>query len=613
MTAYFILSHRFQARHGDDNFSESEWTDGRTDITGDRRSHHRGRGILGALAAGGLIAAAANVFNRGRRDSVSEHATEEVISHHDHGHGGSRYSHTGSQSSYTDEKVDEGRRHTWRDRLLAGAGIAAVVGLARNLMNRRRQEESVISGESHSQYSGPPYTESRTDVSRMEEGRPPRTPGSERVHRTDRTEEVVEGVPVAAASPSRRSRLQQRQRRSGQSIYSEDTQSWASPGRDKRKNHTVRNSIAAMGIGAYLMNRFGRRRREEQRVNEIRQRDEEAERAQRRNSLGRGGRYTGDGRQHRRTSSYSESDVTPPIRGSTPALSRHHLGRGGAAAAGAVAGATAAEALGGHRHSRTHLAESIHEDSQHNLAPPPPRPGALHHDSSGSESFYNSQDDRHGYSRGRGRHHGAGAAATAGAAGLAAGAAGAALAEHHRRRSSVNSPPLSLKMHTTDTNGRQRVTLRRLSPAEAAAEREAARRRERRPGRAGSVSSIGGGAGPAGAGSGDEHWRRVEARERAEAADLAAGGPASGDARHNIPAGSIPPPPPALHSSSPPYDLPPPPPIPGSVTGGGSAAYETGGSAAGSRADSNRRRRRAERAKAEQARSEGRGTRVDFT
>jgi hypothetical protein len=168
-------------------------------------------------------------------------------------------------------------------------------------------------------------------------------------------------------------------------------------------------------------------------------------------------------------------------------------------------------------------------------------------------------------------------------------------------------------MHTTDTNGRQRVTLRRLSPAEAAAEREAARRREgRRPGRAGSVSSIGG-AGPTGAGSGDEHWRRVEARERAEAADLAAGGPASGDARHNIPAGSIPPPPPALHSSSPPYDLPPPPPIPGSVTGGGSAAYETGGSAAGSRADSNRRRRRAERARAEQAKSEGRGTRVDFT
>lgn len=57
--------------------------------------------------------------------------------------------------------------------------------------------------------------------------------------------------------------------------------------------------------------------------------------------------------------------------------------------------------------------------------------------------------------------------------------AGITSTDAHRRRSGAESPPLSLRVYRTDPNGRQQVTLRRLSPAEAAAEREAAQRRER--------------------------------------------------------------------------------------------------------------------------------------
>lgn len=595
--AWFVLSHRYQ-RGGGGEDSSSYFTDGRTDITAEHRTQHRGRGILGALAATGIAAAALNALGRRRsqRTAQSEHVTEftEGSHHSHHSHPDSRYSHTASVSSFTDEKINEHeRKHTWRNRLLAGAGLAAAAGLARNFFRGRRQEENLSTG-SFSQVSGPSYTASHTDLSRVEEGRPPLTSTTERIRRTDHTSEV----PVSVASPSRRSRL----RRSGASIVSEETQSFASPGRDKRKNHTVRNSIAAAGIGAYLMNRFGRRGREDRRLEEVRERDEEAERIQRRNSLGRGGRYTGDNR-HRRRDSFSETDVTP-YGGSTPAASRHNLGGPAAAAAGVAAGAAAASGL--HRGSRTNVLDSVH--SAHDLTPPPPRPYGAVHDSSGSESYNTQRGGR------RHRHHlsAAEAAAAAGVVGLAAGAAGATFAEHHRRRSSVGSPPLSLKMHTTDTNGGQRVTLRRLSPAEAAAEREAARRRDRR-GRSGSANSLSGGAG--GTNEGDR-WRRVEARERAEAADMTAGpggAPLEEGGRHYIPPGSIPPPPPVMHSSSPPYELPRPPPVPGSVTGT-SAAYDTGGSAAGGRADDNRRRRRAERARrAEQGKGDGSGNRVNFT
>jgi hypothetical protein len=600
LVAWFVLSHRYQRGGGDGDDFSSYYTGGRTDITAERRSeHHRGGGILAGLAATGIGVAALNALGRRRSQRTaaeSEHRTEFTEASH-HSHHDSRHSHSGSGSSFTDEKIAEhDRSHKWRNRLFAGAGLAAAAGIARNFIKGRKQEENVSAG-SFSQASGPAYSDSRTDFSRMEEGRVPMTTTNERIRRTEETSEV----PVAHASPSRRSRLQAR--RSGASIMSEETHSYASPGRDKRKNHTVRNSIAAMGIGAYLMNRFGRRRREEERVEELRERDEEAERIQRRNSLGGRGRYTGDNRVRR--DSFSETDVTPYGDG-TPSHSRHNLGRPAAAIGGAAAGAAVASAM--HRGSRQDVVESIHSGAAHDLTPPPPRPYGGVHESSGSESFNSRGNRRHRHHMSKGE-----AAALAGAAGLAAGAAGATLAEHHRRRSSVGSPPLSLKMHTTDTNGRQRVTLRRLSPSEAALEREAARRRDRR----GSHSSLGGGTGGM---SEDDRWRRVEGRERAEAAHLPGGvppppppPPPGEDARHHIPPGSIPPPPPAFHSSSPPYELARPPPIPGSVTGA-SATYDTGGSAAGSKADDNRRRRRAERARrAEQGRADGSGNRVNFT
>jgi hypothetical protein len=581
--AYFIFSHRFQSGGGDDY---SSYYGGRTDITGDSRPPPRkGHGLLGALAAGGLAATALGALSRRRRSEDKTHT--EVTSHH--------------SGSYVDDKYsDEGRKdHTWRNRLLTvGAGLGAL-GLARKFLGRKDDVSEV----SYSQATESDRRTSYTDVSRVEEGH-----GHSHGHSTpDRhhglgTAAAVGAAAVGAAalaghhsgSPGRPPR---RGHRSGQSVGSfDESESFYSPGKEKRKTHTVRDGLATLGVAGYLKHKFNqsRQKREDNRVESVLEEERQDERRAKR--TGRGGRrYTGDGRlRKQRPASYTESDMTP-LEGSTPGLSRHNLGRTAAAgAAGVAAGAALA-----HAHSHAH---SDAQSSISNLPPPPPR--IVDH-SSGSEAYISNGGTRHH------RHH-SGAMGDAAAAGLGA-AAGAGLAG--RRRSSVNSPPLSIKMRMRNEGGRQQVTLRRLNAEEAAAERA-------RRARNGSVSSVGGAPGA----SGDEHWRRVEARERAEAAEISRHSLAYGEDQHNVPpvplggpSGSgLPPPPPLgrpqhMGSSSPLSDLPPPPPIPGaSYSALDSPGYNTGDSLAGSRADSNRRRRRAERARAEQAARERRGTKVEF-
>jgi hypothetical protein len=405
-------------------------------------------------------------------------------------------------------------------------------------------------------------------------------------------------------SPSRHSRPSSRpgRRPSGTSIDSYDSRSdYYSPGKAKQETHTLRNGIAALGVAGYLRHKFkqNKNKKDDRRVEEMRRRERENERINRRASGSqRPPRYTGDGApsRARRHNSVTESEISP-LRGSNPELSLHSLSR----------------PSGG----RTDITTS-NTLANSGLPPPPPIPGSVRHNDSSNSSI------------GRARHssrnrHGRGEAAAA--AGLAAGAAGAALAGNHRNSSrrrdsegggSVNSPPVSVKvkMH----NDGRHVTLRRLDPAEAAAEREARRRQGK--GRSGSISSQGGGA------SGDEHWRRVERMEAEQAAQ-----------QHNIPPIPAvpqnlpgpppgPPPPPSSFAGPSTYagpastmdlgDLPPPPPIPGAAEsglGGGSpgSIYGSGPSAVDSRAESNRKRRRAERARALQARQEGRGNKVDFT
>jgi hypothetical protein len=584
--AWFIFTYTNQHRISVDDHG-SYYTGTRTDATGSPSRGRKSSGRFGKIAAGlggaGLLAAFAS-RRKSRSRSRSRTRTDVQSSRR-------------TSASYVDDKyTDDGRspkKHTWRDRLLAGAAGVGLATAARRVFSggRKSDSSSSVSDYPHHPLGGSTNI-TQTDISQVEEGRVPTTPNR-------RTEAVgLAAVPAAITSPSRHSRLSSRpgRRPSGTSVDSYDSRSdYYSPGKAKQETHTLRNGIAVLGVAGYLRHKFKKNKdaKDDRRIEEMRRKERENERMNRHASGSqRPPRYTGDGAPSRvrpgRHNSITDSEMTP-LHGSNPELSRYSL----------------QPPSGG----RTDITNS-NTLANSGLPPPPPMPGAILHNDSSNSSFGARQSSRNRHGRGE-----------AAAAGLAAGAAGASLAASHRNASrrrnseggaSVNSPPVSVKvkMH----NDGRHVTLRRLDPAEAAAEREARRRQGR--GRSGSISSVGGGA------SGDEHWRRVERMEAEQS--------------HNIP--SIPtnlpgpppgpPPPPSSFAGPSTYagptstmdlgDLPPPPPIPGAAesgTGGGSPSsiYGSGPSAVDSRAENNRKRRRAERARALQARQEGRGNKVDFT
>ncbi|KAF2399703.1 hypothetical protein EJ06DRAFT_543658 [Trichodelitschia bisporula] len=545
--AYFVLSFQHQTVLSVDEHGSYVSGSHRTEITEESR-HHGRLGLLGAAGAGAALAAL------GRRRSKRESSRERT----DHS---SRRSHSGS---YDEKSTESHRDHGMRNRLATGAAGVGLFALARNLFSRRKDEsESSDVSASYHRPLGGNHPISQSDLSRVEQGLPPSTPTGRRYNDDGTT------IPPAIASTGRR-------RRSGGSVYSDDSRDsrsqFYSPGKDKRRNHGTRNTLAALGAMGYLRHKMNQRKedKENRRVAEMRERERHNERINRANSK----RYTGDGtpsRSHRRQSSvhesdYSESDLTP-IGGSHPELSRNTLPR---PSAGATLGT-----------------------NQPGTGMPPPPP--MH------STIYESSNDP--YVHPRHRHEGA---ATAGA--LATGAAleaASARRDTSRRRSSNGTPqsqtPVSVQVNMQKDGGR--VTLRRLTPEEAAAKRDARRRERGSRTRTGSVSSAGA--------SGDDRWRRVEEREAREAAQAAQ--------QHNLPPpaagpsalpGPPPGPPPPLAMS----DLPPPPPIPATQSygpGSPGGGYETTTSVADSRANSNRRRRRAERARIDQ--TVGRGSRVDFT
>lgn len=616
---YFALEYRNQTRFTIDDRASYMYS--ATDVSGpSARRTSGGRSRFGQLAAAGGIGAALGALGRKRSDRRrgSQDDRTEIAGAHSR-----RNSRPPSGSYISDEKhSDAGRRenHTWRDRLLAAGAGLGILATARKLLGNKKPENdgySDVSGSSYDHHR--PMSSRRTDVEttndirRVEEGRPPASPPDRRTN---------DGglLPVAVASPSRHSRV--RSRRSGDSVTSYGSRTtYNSPRRSrhsKQDNHTARNTIATLGVAGFLKHKWNQRKnaKEEQRITEMREREREQERISRVNSSRR--RFTGDGAPPRRHQSFTESEMSP-VTGSTPALSRHNLSRPPPISSHNTrpAGVSAAS-----------LPPPPPANVSASTLPPPPRipaAGGYRNDSMGSGSFSSLNQDRHD-------HHRLEETAAAASLGLATGEA----INHSRRESSgrresfndghgaVGSPPVSVKVKMHQ-DGRH-VTLRRLDRAEAAAERE------RRGGlRSSSVSSIGA--------SDNRRWRRVEAREQAEAAELqhqAGLGPE--DPVYDTLPGPPPGPPPAnnpvarprpsttspLPGSLPPShydlaDLPPPPPIPASYNsalGVGSPAsqlYES--SAAGSRADSNRRRRRAERARAEQAAREARGNRgqVEFT
>ncbi|KAI9771889.1 MAG: hypothetical protein M1840_001659 [Geoglossum simile] len=364
------------------------------------RHHHSGAGVLAGAAAATAGLAA-----------LRRHRGE-------HGDGG---------GSFIEEKPSHHRESGgFKKRLLEGGAALGAIGLAKRFFDTRKDKD-------HHEDN----TASDESISRVEEGRV--------------------GVHSRVDVPPRRS-------------YSTSSRSSRTSISGRRRGHgklrKAEEGVATLGaLGLIRAAIKGRRERKEQkRIDAVREREMEEERLARQGS--RGNRYTGDGlptRRMGRRGSLTNTDYTATT---VPPEGRHHHGippAVPAAVAGAVTGATLA---GYDRH---------HSDSE---------------------------DSR------RTRPQGARDLA------IASTVAGATTSPGHHSgaESGVASPPVSVKvkMH----NDGRHVTLRRLSEHEAAAEREA---RSRQSGpksrhRRGSGSEFSVGEGPSGS-----NWRRVESLERRRA------------------------------------------------------------------------------------------------
>lgn len=234
-----------------------------------------------------------------------------------------------SPQSWEDEKYSESpRRHTWRDRILgAGAGFAAFEGV-KGLFNRRKRDKDYVDPNYRPPLGGNQNMVSQTDVSRVQNGQAPFSPGdprrNERVNMAAASSHPpVESTlaPTSMMTPTR----PPRGARPSTDMYSYDSRESFDdePLHDDNEPHTLRDSIAAFGaIGGFkAWNNRRKQKREDQRIDmQRRQEMENAERFNRRTSA----RYPMP--QDGRRASFDESVVTgmtnDPGRGSNPELSR---------------------------------------------------------------------------------------------------------------------------------------------------------------------------------------------------------------------------------------------------------------------------------------------------
>ena len=564
---YFVLCYRTQPDTGFDDgetyISDHTRTSGRTGTT---HSHRTRR--LGALAAGTAAGAA---LARHRSRSQRSHSRADVVS--------SRHSSRHAESYISDEKYrDEGRR-PWKERILGAATAAGGIMALRSLFNRRRDADEG-SDASYSHTEGTSRV-SQSDISRVEEGRAPASPANERWRRVEEREAAQQAA--MTGSPLRQARRPgRRHSRSRSSGDSYDSRPSVSDVR-RHESHGLRDGIAALGVAGFLKSKWNKRRdrKETEREEELRRHDMEEERIARMKSSRR--KYTGDGmappRRGGRTAPSTVEDESD-ISGTSPALSRH--------------------ARPMDSRANVSQAEPMTPPGPSHL-PPPPFRGI--DSESGSEGYTSSGGGHHR------RHRAAHDAAVAAAAAPAVPGT-SAQRENSRQRSdrdgSVGSPPVSVKVKVH--NAGRHVTLRRLNEEEAAAEREARYRREQSDNghpAAGSAGNVG-----------DDHWRRVEAREAAQAAQQASPAPPIPMPEPAVPrpasysGGSM-----AMQSHSP--LPPPPPPVPGTVASGMSSPPGTSNlytETDGSNYGNNRRRRRAERVRAQPQQSRlGSGSRVEFS
>ncbi|KAJ4345986.1 hypothetical protein N0V95_005809 [Ascochyta clinopodiicola] len=582
LIVYFVLSYRNQPEMGfDDN---TTYITDRTASTRSRRSRG-GRG-LGALATAGAAGAGlAALRGRSHSRSRSRRRGDETTVLSSRPDSRSRVTESQFTESYVgDEKYNDKRKgSTWRDRFLGAGAAAGGIFAFKSLFGKKKDKRAYTETSTGSDVSyGRPLPQSevtQTDLSRLEEGRAPDSPVRNQDWRRVEEREAAQAAAMGA-SPLRAAH---RPARSGGSIDSFDSRTSFNDHHDSRplreESYGVKDGIMTLGAIGFLKHTWNKRRnrKEDARVEELRQQDMDEEKMARANSNRR--RFTGDGapppRRHNGPPStiYSETEIS----GMTPSVARP------------------------------------------NIAPPPvtssagpsvlrPADNTVLSDS-GSEAYISPGGRSH-----RRHRNSAGAAALAGGTAAAAASSGSPSRRRGSRDESVVSPPVSVKvkMH----NDGRHVTLRRLNEEEAAAERDARRRERQRRTRNGSMSSL--------SQLDGDRWRRTEALEAAQAQEMAQAAPPS-TSQHGVPLQMpepyIPPPPPGpppnLGSAQRPSThtpLPPPPPMPvadASILSSPHGTQVYGTETDVSNYDSNRRRRRAERAQAKQARSGG--SRVEFS
>ena len=575
---YFVLDFRRKKHRGRDE-SDYSYASGSGSIVNQRREHGRLGNLIGGAAVGGGLGALASRF----RNRSSRRDDPEVIG--SRRHSGS-YVEEEKYSQYSHDPGREGGR--FRDKLLGVGAIAAASYYVTRLLGRKDRND-----DDHDSGATVTTEDSIERVERVEEGRP---------------------LP-SGQHPLNKVQTQPLNHRRSTSLASDDSYMSGSPSR-RRRGHGLRDAVLGLGAVGLARNVFKRRRerKEQRRIDALREQEIEDERIARQNSQ----RYTGDG-------------IRPPRRGGVPAsagastdfseeIGRHRTYSPPPLPGGTLPVMTGALAAGALLSDRERQHMTPRASNTLIPGPPPPPPGAvlmppippdhqgiLHHDSSGSEMYTSVNGRNHRRHR---SYDAAAAAAAGGAAGLLAGEVMNNRRDRNSNRASASAGeesvgsqgPVSVKvkMHS---DGRH-VTLRRLPEEEAAAERAARRSSRDRNGRRRRNDSASTLSGPD-LGVGGERWRRTEALERQQAmemererANLQAEQQQLNQGRLAVPQpGPYPPPPPIPMSSSP----------LGPVASVGSpGTYDGTATEASAEYANNRKRRRAERAQAKLER-EGRG------
>jgi len=504
LVLWFVLSYRAIAPiggHGAASSYGGTSTHGGTVI----EEKKEGRGWFGPLAAGAGIAALLarrKRKNRSRSRSRSQSRSRvEVIP--------SRRGSRRDSESFIEEEKFTARKESGGmfSKVMKGAGILGAGALAKSWYDRRQDKKNYGDDYSSVAQDTPSKHRRRHSISEdsseihqvhtMEEGRRPGKilPGP--------GDPVAAAAAISAAEP-RPVAVRPGRRHSYDSDSSFD--STLSPSRRPHSSHGVRNGLlAGAGLG-WAANKWRNRRKskEQDRIERLEE-DQRIENERLARQGKKPSKFTGDGYSPARRGSRKQSHVDSSDLSSVTE-DRHRIRP-------STIPPVPSTLAGGAAMSGGRSSSQVHQEIL--SGPPPPQPQFFPQPESGSEQYFSSGGAPHRRHSSRRRREGEAAAAIATAAGMKA-------QEEARRRSRsrdgsfVASPPISVKVKMHGDHDRN-VTLRRLTEAEAAAEREA--RRSSRHRRANSVSSMSG----TDTASNNRRYRRdrrdaeSEAEQRAEA------------------------------------------------------------------------------------------------